>query len=130
MSQYKILIADDEPVVLEIMSRKIAASGYKVVNAKNGQEAWDKIQSESPDIILLDLIMPEMDGISVLSKLRANPPSRKWIPVIIITALGEQEHVKQAMELQADHYMVKPVTIEEVLKAMQLMISLIPLRNT
>ena len=130
MANYKILVADDEPAVLEIMSRKVAAKGYNVVSAKNGQEAWEKIQHENPDIVLLDLIMPEMDGISVLSKLRATPPSRKFIPVIIISALGEQETMKRAIDLQADHYMVKPVTIDEVFKAIELMISLIPLRNT
>jgi two-component system KDP operon response regulator KdpE len=129
MSKIKVLVADDEPAVLEIMARKVAAEGFDVVSAKDGQEAWDKIQSEVPDIVLLDLVMPHMDGISVLSHLRANPPSKKWIPVVIISALGETEHLKKAYELKADHYLVKPVRLPDVIKTIHLMVSLIPLRN-
>ena len=58
----KILIADDEDVVLEIMTRKIASQDYEVITAKDGQEAWNKIVSDVPDIIILDLNMPKMDG--------------------------------------------------------------------
>jgi len=58
----KILIADDEDVVLEIMARKIASQDYEVITAKDGQEAWDKIVRDVPDIIILDLNMPKMDG--------------------------------------------------------------------
>ena len=126
MSDIKVLMADDEPEVLEIMAKKIAANGYKVVNACDGQDAWEKIQSESPDIIILDLMMPRMDGFSVLKNLRERPPSEKWQPVVIISALGETRDIDKGIELQADHYLIKPCMIEDILKAIRLMVALIP----
>ena len=85
----KILIADDEDVVLEIMARKIASQNYEVMTAKDGQEAWDKIVSDVPDIIILDLNMPKISGWGVLSLLRQNPPTKRWQPVIIISGQSE-----------------------------------------
>ena len=129
MSKTTVLMADDEPAILEIMSKKVAAAGFHVVTAKDGQEAWEKIQSENPDVVVLDMVMPQMDGISVLSKLRASPPSKKWIPVIIISALGEMQNLQRAYDLQADHYLVKPCKAEDIIKTIKLMLALIPLRN-
>jgi len=126
----KILIADDEDVVLEIMARKIASQDYEVVTAKDGQEAWAKINSELPDIIILDLNMPKMDGWAVLSQLRQNPPTRRWQPVIIVSAQNELESFKKGVDLEADHYLSKPCPIEDILKAIRLMLSLIPQRST
>ena len=124
----KILIADDEMMVLEIMARKIASQGYEVITANNGQEAWGKIVGESPDIIILDLNMPIMDGWAVLSQLRLHPPSKRWQPVIIVTAQKELESFKKGVNLEADHYLTKPCQIEDILKAIRLMLSLIPQR--
>jgi DNA-binding response OmpR family regulator len=126
----KILVADDEAVVLEIMARQIALQGYGVITAKDGQEAWHKISSDVPDIIILDLNMPKMDGWSVLSQLRHNPPTKRWQPVIIISAENELESFQKGMNLEADHYLTKPCQIEDVLKAIRLMLSLVPQRNT
>lgn len=129
MAAIKILMADDEPAVLEIMARRIADSGFDVIKASNGLEAWEKIQKENPDIVLLDLTMPQMDGYSVLSKLRSSPPSKKWIPVIIISATGEMQNIQNVLNLQADHYLMKPCKLEDIIKAIQVMMALIPLRN-
>ena len=119
----KILLADDEEVVLEIMARKIASQGYEVMTAQDGQEAWAKIVSDLPDVILLDLNMPKMDGWAVLSRLRQNPPTKRWQPVIIVSAQNELENFKKGMDLEADHYLTKPCQIEDVLKAIRLMLS-------
>jgi two-component system alkaline phosphatase synthesis response regulator PhoP len=126
----KILIADDEDVVLEIMAHKIASQDYEVITAKDGQEAWDKIVSDVPDIIILDLNMPKMNGWAVLSRLRQNPPTKRWQPVIIISAQNELESFKKGVDLEADHYLTKPCQIEDVLKGIRLMLSLIPQHNT
>ena len=83
-----------------------------------------------PDIIILDLNMPKMDGWAVLSQLRQTPPSRRWQPVIIISAQNELESFKKGVTLQADHYLTKPCQIEDVIRAIRLMLSLIPQRNT
>jgi CheY-like chemotaxis protein len=126
----KILIADDEELVLEIMARKIASQGYEVIAVKDGQEAWAKIISEVPDIIILDLNMPKMDGWAVLSQLRQKPPTKRWQPVIIISAQNELENFQKGMNLEADHYLTKPCQIEDILKAIRLMLSLVPQRQT
>jgi len=126
----KILLADDEDVVLEIMARKIASQNYEVITAKDGQEAWAKINSDVPDIIILDLNMPKMDGWAVLRQLRQNPPTKRWQPVIIISAQNELESFQKGINLEADHYLTKPCQIEDVLKAIRLMLSLVPQRNT
>jgi len=130
MSMTKILIADDESAVLEIMARKVASAGYQVIMARNGQEAWDKIQTQLPDIVLLDMIMPEMDGFQVLTNLRQHPPSNKWIPVVVISTLDKVQNLKEGFDLEADHYLTKPCHIEDILKAIKLMLPLIPLRNS
>jgi len=126
----KILVADDEEVILEIMARKIASQDYEVVTARDGQEAWNKIVSEIPDVIVLDLNMPKMDGWAVLTQLRLNPPTKRWQPVIIVSAQNELGNFKKGIELEADHYLSKPCQIEDILKAIRLMLSLIPQRNT
>jgi CheY-like chemotaxis protein len=130
MSKTKILIAEDEEAVLEIMSAKVASAGYQVIMARNGKEALEKIQSESPDVVLLDMIMPQMDGFEVLTKLRQNPPSSKWIPVVVISTLDKVQNIKEGFDLQADHYLAKPCRIEDILKAIKLMLSLIPIRHS
>ncbi len=130
MFPIKILIADDEPAVLEIMARKVASSEFQVIMARDGLEAWEKIQSQEPDLVLLDLVMPKMDGFEVLSHLRKSPPSVKWVPAIIISANDEVQNMQKTFDLQADHYLTKPCTIEDIQKAIRLMVSLIPLRNT
>ena len=126
----KILIADDEVEILDLMAKRVAKEeGYLVIKAHDGQEAWEKIQAESPDVILLDLTMPRMDGIEVLQNLRAHPPVTKWQPVIIISALGELADVQKGLSLEADHYLTKPCQMDDVLRAIRTMVSLIPLRK-
>jgi DNA-binding response OmpR family regulator len=130
MEQIKILIADDEPDVLEIMAKKIAREGFEVITAPDGAVAWEKTQSEVPDVLILDLTMPHMDGFTVLQKLRENPPHKKWIPVIIVSALSEMKDMERGMALQADHYLVKPCPVEEIIRGIRLMLSLIPMRKS
>src|SRR3989338_2359832 len=128
--KFKILLADDEPDIREIMAKKIAHEGYAVVTAEDGQEAWEKIKKENPDVILLDLGMPKMDGFTVLKNLRENPPSSKWQPVVIISARAELNDMQKGFPLEADHYITKPCHIADVLKAIQLMLALIPQRKS
>ena len=129
MGVLKVLLADDEEGILEIMARKVAMQGYTVITAADGQQAWDKITTEAPDIILLDVTMPKITGLEILKKLRAARPSKKWQPVILVSSLGEIRQVQEGLGLGADHYLTKPCSIEEVVKAIRLMASLIPMRN-
>jgi len=130
MTVIKVLIADDEPDILAIMAKKINQAGYAVVTAQDGQEAWDKICCEDPDVILLDLTMPRLDGFAVLKQLRESPPSTKWQPVIIVSGKGELADMQQGFALEADHYITKPCQMPDVIKAIQRMVALIPQRKT
>ena len=130
MNPIKILMADDERDILDIMAKKIAQEGYAVTIARDGQEALEKIISELPDVVVLDLSMPRMDGFGVLKNLREHPPCAKWIPVIIVSGQGELQDVHRGLSLEADHYLVKPCSVRDILKAIDLMVSLIPLRKS
>ena len=130
MSPLKVLMADDEPDVLAIMAKKIKAAGYDVVTAADGQEAWDKIIVENPDVILLDITMPKLEGFEVLQRLRETPPSKKWQPVIIISAREELKDIQKGYSLEADHYLTKPCNIDDVLNGIRLMAQLIPQHKT
>lgn len=127
---FKVLIADDEMDVLEIVAKKIRQAGYEVVTAKDGEEALVKIKSEDPDVILLDLNMPKMDGFTILKNIREHPPSKKWQPVIIISARTDLDDMKQGFSLEADHYIPKPCNITDILKGIRLMLNLIPQRKS
>lgn len=122
----KILIADDEPDILQITDKKISQKGYDVITAADGEEAWQKIQDESPDIVILDLNMPKKNGFEVLQELRKNPPEEKWQPVIIVSARTELDDVKKGLSLEAEHYITKPCSIDDILKAIRLMAALLP----
>lgn len=126
MALLKVLMADDEPDVLTIMAKKVTAAGYDVITAVDGQDAWDKIVADEPDVILLDVTMPKLEGFEVLQRLRENPPSKKWQPVIIVSAREELQDIQKGFLLEADHYLTKPCNMEDVINAIRLMAKLIP----
>ncbi len=129
MGTIKILIADDEVVIADIMAKKVREAGFEVMVTYDGQLAWEQIQVFKPDVIVLDLTMPGMDGWEVLKNLRANSPSKQWIPVIIVSANTEFEHIQQGITLEADHYLTKPCKVEDVIKSIRLMLNLAAQRN-
>ena len=129
ISAIKVLVADDEPDILDAMAHRLRSEGYEVLTARDGQAAWDTICRSNPDIILLDLIMPKLDGYAVLEKLRKEPVGKKWAPVIIVSAQGEISDIRRGFDLEADHYITKPCRMGDVLKGIQLMVKLIPQRK-
>ena len=130
MGNIKILVADDEKEVLDIMARKIQEQGYDVVKASDGNDALEKIIREAPDVILLDINMPGRNGFEILKDVRENPTASKWQPVIIVSACNELDDLRKGYKLQADHYIPKPCSIEDIIKAIKLMVSLIPQRKS
>ncbi len=126
MANLKVLMADDEPDILLVMAKRVKSAGYDVVTAVDGEDAWDKIVAENPDIILLDLTMPKLEGFALLKRLREKPPSPKWQPVIIISAREELSDIQEGFSLEADHYLTKPCNLDDVLNAIRLMAKLIP----
>ena len=107
MAETKILIVDDEPYNVDYLEQEIEELDYETVSASNGQEALEKVGSDSPDLILLDIMMPVMDGFEVLTRLKANPGTRN-IPVIIISASSDLKSVVRGIELGAEDYLPKP----------------------
>jgi DNA-binding response OmpR family regulator len=130
MGNLKVLMADDEKDILEVMAKKVAQEGYAVITAQDGEEALAKIKAESPDIILLDLTMPKMDGYAILKNLKENPSSEKRQAVIIVSAKGELDDMQKGFSLEADHYITKPCKIEDILKGIKLMAGILPQRKT
>ncbi len=110
----KVLVVDDEARTLRLMEAMLIPAGYQVVLAENGTEAITKAMLSSPDVILLDVMMPGMDGFKVASKLRANKQT-KDIPIVMVTALGEVNDRVKALESGADDFLTKPVDKTELL---------------
>ena len=110
----KVLVVDDEARTLRLMEAMLVPAGYQVVLAQDGTEAITKAMLSSPDVILLDVMMPGMDGFEVASKLRANKQT-KDIPIVMVTALGEVKHRVKALESGADDFLTKPVDEKELL---------------
>jgi pilus assembly protein CpaE len=109
----KILVVDDDPNALRLIGYALQRQGYKVVIAQNGQEALDKAQSENPNLIVLDVMMPVMDGHEVLRRLRASPATAR-VPVILFTAKSQVDDKVAGFEAGADDYLTKPVTPAEL----------------
>jgi adenylate cyclase len=103
----KILIVDDEPFNVDYLEQELADLGYATASAVNGQDALDKVKSESPDLVLLDVMMPIMDGFTVLGHLKADPMLRDT-SVIIISAMSDLESIVKGVKLGAEDYLPKP----------------------
>lgn len=104
----RILIADDNPDNLDIFQTRLAAHGYEIVKAVDGEEALANVKDQHPDLILLDIMMPKMDGIEVCRRLKADP-SLPFMPVVMVTARSASQDIVTALEAGADEYLTKPV---------------------
>lgn len=111
-----VLVVDDEKELREATQEILEYGGYKVLEAANGMEGLDVACKQIPDIILADIIMPQMDGYGLVEALQENPETAT-IPVILLTALSESQAMRQGMLLGADDYLVKPVMPEDLYNA-------------
>ncbi|MCJ7827878.1 response regulator [Patescibacteria group bacterium] len=102
----KVLIVEDEKSLRELLDLKLQLEGFTVLLAKDGEEALQKIKKDLPQLVLLDLVLPGLDGFGVLKKMRKDPITAK-IPVIIISNLGQKEEIDRGLLLGANDYMVK-----------------------
>jgi len=116
----KILLVEDDVFVSDVYQTKLKQEGFDVISAENGTEAMKKLETAVPDVILLDIIMPYMDGKEVLTRLKE---SEKWknIPVIILTNLSQRDDVEEVLQKGADDYLIKshftPSEVVEKIKA-------------
>jgi two-component system KDP operon response regulator KdpE len=109
----RVLVVDDEQAIRKVLSIKLKISGYDVVTAAGGQEALDMVNSAKPDLMLLDVIMPGVDGFQVLRKLRAFSE----LPVIVFSARPENE--RGALTLGANDFLAKPISVDEMIQRIE-----------
>jgi two-component system phosphate regulon response regulator PhoB len=107
MAKETILVVDDEEDILELVQYNLTKEGYKIICAISGEEALKKASSEAIDLIVLDLMLPGIDGLEVTRKLKDNAKTRN-IPIVMLTAKGEESDIVTGLELGADDYVTKP----------------------
>ena len=110
MKQFRILVVDDDERIINFLKLKLKASGYEVLTSNNGAEGLEQAQAQEPDLIVLDLLMPKMDGLEVLKEIR----SFSSVPVIILTAKGTDVDRIKGLQLGADDYIPKPFNPDEL----------------
>ena len=110
MRRFRILVVDDEERILNFLSTKLKASGYEVLTAGDGVTGLEQVQAQEPDLVVLDLLMPKMDGLDMLKQLRTFSP----VPVIILTAKGADTDRIKGLQLGADDYLPKPFNPDEL----------------
>lgn len=112
MDKKKILVVDDEPDFLKLIKIRLEASNYEVVMASNGKDALNMVKTEKPNAVLLDILMPGMDGLTVLKKIRSTD---KQLPIFIITAFSNEERFELAQKLNASGFIVKTDNLKDEL---------------
>lgn len=111
MKSAKILVVDDEPQVRRVMRVALTAEGYTIFEARNGEEALNSFRTDSPDVVLLDLNMPVMDGLAACREIRKNSS----VPIIMLTVRSGERDKVLALDAGADDYVVKPFSMQELL---------------
>ena len=114
MSQPHILIIEDEEHIVELIKFNLESNGYKVSYAFNGRDGIKRVEMEKPDLVLLDLMLPEIDGIAVCNRIKSNREI-KQIPIIMLTAKSSETDKIIGLEIGADDYITKPFSIRELL---------------
>lgn len=109
----KVLVAEDEPDIRGLIVFSLRYAGYEVIEALNGEEAIELAESEQPDLILLDVRMPKMNGYEACSVLKARESTR-GMPVVFLSARGQETEIKRGLELGAEEYILKPFAPDEL----------------
>ena len=107
-----ILIIDDEKLMRALLQHNVVLAGYDVMVASNGEEALKKIEEMTPDLIVVDLVMPDMNGFETCRRIRSNDRTKKT-PVIVVSALQSQSDIEEAKNSGADIFLTKPIKPEE-----------------
>lgn len=118
MDKKKILLVDDEKDVLATLQSLLLTEGFNVVTATDGMEALNKVKAESPDLILLDIMLPKLDGFKVCHLLKFNDEFKK-IPIIMITARAQDEDMEKGKAVGADFYLIKPFDFKILVAKME-----------
>ena len=116
-----IMVVDDEPEIVMVVSLMLEQKGFNVRCAYSGEELFAGLEEHKPDLILLDIMMPQMDGLEVLTRLRENSDTAS-IPVIFLTAKVHDEDLRRGYKMGAKYYITKPFTITQVLEGINLIL--------
>ena len=128
IARSKILVVDDNAQNLELLVAYLDGLGCKVVTAVEGIDALEKVRQETPDLILLDIMMPRMSGFEVCRKLKSDPPTRD-IPIIMVTALNELGDIERGVESGTDDFITKPVNRLELTTRVKSLLRVRHLKN-
>lgn len=109
-----ILIIEDDDIMLKAIRNILSKAGYNVITAKDGKEAFDKVDNEVYDIVITDLMMPYANGLEVVSRIR-NDSMRRQVSIIVVSSVGNEETITEAFRLGADDYLKKPIMSGELL---------------
>jgi CheY-like chemotaxis protein len=120
-TQRTIMVVDDNPDIITIVKTILEGKGYSVLSASSGQELLSLLTDRKPDLIILDIMMPEMDGLEVLGRLKAVTETAS-IPVILLTAKVQYEDVLGGYKLGADYYITKPFTSTQLVNGINLLL--------
>jgi CheY-like chemotaxis protein len=120
-TQRTIMVVDDNPDIITIVKTILEGKGFTVFSASSGQELLALLKSQKPDLLILDIMMPEMDGLEVLTKLKAVTDTAN-IPVILLTAKVQYEDVLGGYKLGADYYITKPFTSTQLINGINLLL--------
>ena len=113
-SKFTVLAVDDMPLNLLLVEKMLSRFNFRFRKAANGQQALDSVAEEKPDLILLDLMMPGIDGFEVIRRLRANPETQD-IQIVILSALNSNEDVVKGFDVGANDFIMKPIIMEKLL---------------
>jgi len=124
----KIVIIEDEPDIVEVIAYNLSREGYQVVSAQDGEEGLRKVRKEMPDLVLLDLMLPGMDGLELCKEMKEDQRMRS-IPVIMVTAKGDESDVVLGLGVGADDYIAKPFSPKELIARVRAVLRRGPLRE-
>jgi two-component system alkaline phosphatase synthesis response regulator PhoP len=122
MSSPRILVADDEPALLRLLEFVLGRRGYMIQGVTNGNAAVEVLKTESPDLVILDVMMPGLDGYEVLTFIRETP-RLEGLPVVMLTARAQLDDIQRGLTLGADAYLAKPFDPEELLSVVESLLS-------
>jgi DNA-binding response OmpR family regulator len=128
VAKQKILVIEDEPDLLEVVQYNLEREGHKVIVCRNGEQGLSRIRTEDPDLVILDLMLPGMDGVEVCRQVKTDPVTRN-IPVIMVTAKSEESDIVLGLGIGADDYITKPFSPRELVARVKVVLRRGPLRE-
>ena len=118
----RVLVVDDEPSIAKIVKKQLEVAGYDVAVAADGELGWTKARDETPDVIILDVMLPKLNGYEVCGRLKQDERLRR-IPVLMLTAKAQRQDQSEGLRCGADAYLIKPFQLEELLEQVRTLLA-------